>query len=273
MALYKEISTAISSEELTKEIYRFQGAKTLSRLDLSNPSSKGYIYYSNSIDHHMYFTVKRLKQMVNEASQKELGIVLNSHNLRGEDTYQRIKKLVINSPCFNNIHSYRIRCSRGLDDLVRQNCVYNENKRSDKHYVERVDRRVYGGGYGLADEWKELLVYLTFFTAYRRITREDILNLMTNMKTTGRMNRKDNISFLLKTDEMYTYEINPHILGDFNKYNIMNALEEIIERGLVNPHSELCEQPHETMKTVIENYERGREKTLKLLEKKDISFV
>ena len=268
MALYKEISLAISSDELTKEIYRFQGAKTLSRLDLSDPCSKGYIYYSNSIDHHMYFTVKRLKQMINDMIQREMGITFNAHNIRSEESYPRIKQLVLNEASLNNLHSYRIRCSKGLDNLVRQNCVYNEKKRCDKRYVERVDRRVYGGRYGLADEWKELLVYLTFFTAHKRITREDILQLITNMKTTGRMNRKDNISFLLAKAEKYSYEINPHILGDFNKYNIMNALEEILERGLVNPHSELAERPQETIREVIDTYERGREKTLDLLGKK-----
>ena len=180
---------------------------------------------------------------------------------------------MINASCLNNLHSYRIHCSRGLDNLVKQNCVYNDKKRSDKRYVERVDRRVYGGGYGLADEWKELLIYLTFFTAHKRITREDILEFITNMKTTGKMNRKENISFLSENDDKYIYEMNPHILGDFNKYNIMNALEEILEKGLVNPHSQLYEQPEETIKKVVETYERGREKTLELLEKKDISFV
>ena len=74
MALYKEISLAISGEELTKEIYRFQGAKTVSRLDLLNPCKKGYIYYSNSIDHHIYFTMKRLKQMMNTLIQQEMGM-------------------------------------------------------------------------------------------------------------------------------------------------------------------------------------------------------
>lgn len=263
MALYRDICEKISTGDQTKELYRFQGAKTASRMD----SGGEYIYFSGSIDHHMYFTVKRLKQLLTRELQKE-NIAFNLKSIRDPETYGRIKKLVLYGDNLENLHSYRLTCSKDIGTLLRENFVYNTQKQSQKKNVERVDRRVYGGGYGVSEEWRELLTYLTYFVAEQKITRQDILGIIQQMKTFGGMNRKDSIDFLIRPKENYTYRVSPTLLSDFNKYNIIDALERILEKGLAMPDSSLSKNPDKTIKSIVENYESEREKTLVLLGKR-----
>ena len=62
--------------------------------------------------------------------------------------------------------------------------------------------------------------------------------------------------------------MNPNIISDFNKYDIINALEMILEKGLIPAGSPLEESPKQVIKEVVEDYEVGRQKTLELLRKK-----
>ena len=159
-------------------------------------------------------------------------------------------------------------CSDSFDRLIRDNCIRNDQPKYGKKYVERVDRRVYGGGYGLGDEWKDLLTYLTLFTAQTKISRNDLMNILIQMRKTGKLTNKDHLKFLVGDKSRYNYEVNPYLLSDFNKYNIANALEEILEKDLVLPDSQLKTSPKKTIREVMDEYERGREKTLELLGKR-----
>ncbi len=263
MSLYRDISDRISTGDTTKEYYRFQGAKTASRMDIG----ADYIYFSKSIDHHMYFTIKRLKQLLSKLLLEE-DIIFNQRSLRNPDECRRINNLVLNSEQIENLFSYRLVCSKNIDGLLKQNCIFSDRKPDKKKYIERVDRRVYGGGYGVADEWRELMIYLTYFTARQKINREDLLEIIRQMKISGSMNRKDNIAHIIRKPENYTYRINDGLLSDFNKYNIIDVLERILEKGLANPESELSTAPDKTIRRIVDDYERDREKTLILLGKR-----
>ena len=268
MSLYKDIYYELEYHNLTKEYYRFQGAKTLSRLNIGGENDSCYIYFSNSLDHHMYFTIKRLKQTIHRDLLDEKGFGISSQNLRNSDINPIIKKFVLSTDKLSDLYSYRLVVSHSLEGLMKENCVLNEEKNNGIPYIKRADRRVYGGGYGVSCEWKELFQYLTFFSAKAKISRKDLLELLQNMKISGRMNRKDNISFLLGNDDRYIYEINPYLMSDFNKYNIINALEAILEKKMVLEASSLATSPKKCIKSVVEEYERGREKTLELLRKR-----
>ena len=267
MALYRDVCEELARDGYTKEVYRFQGAKTCSKIEIGQkkPKDKGYIYVSGSMDHHMYFTMKRLKQMINKVLLEETGERFSARNIQSTEMYSTIRNLILYSDGLQPLYSYRLVCSDVLDSLMKNYCVRNDQKESGKRYIERVDRRVYGGGYGLGDEWKELLDYLTFFTASTTITRKDLLELVANMRRSGKINKKDNLSFLTEALRRYQFDVNPNALSDFNKYNIANALESIVEKEMVLPDSDLAISPRKVIKSVVEDYERGREKTLELL--------
>jgi len=269
MTIFQEACHELKRDELTKEVYRFQGAKTRSNFSLVDDDlSRDYIYFSNSLDHHKYFSVKRIKQLLNSILLEEEGIPLSNKTLHNNDGYNAIRNLIINTDKFKSLYTFRLVLSDSFDGLIRDNYQYNIGKKSGFRGIERVDRRVYGGGYGVSDEWKQLMVYLTYFSLNHKITRDELLKLIRNMRMTNRISRKDNIDFLFQGTDLYSYEINPHLYSDFNKYNIINALEMILEKDLVLPDSELARHPHQTIKGVVDEYEKGREKTLKILDKR-----
>lgn len=269
MALYHDVCREIKSEGYTKEVYRFQGAKTRSSFSLTDDEIKGdYIYFSNSLDHHKYFAVKRIKQLLNQLLLEEYDIPISNKALHSDEGYNAIRHLIINTDKIKSLYSYRLYLADSFEGLIKDNFQYNMTKKSGTRGIERVDRRVYGGGYGVSDEWKELMIYLTYFSASHKISRDELLQLVRNMRMTNRLSRKDNIDFLFKETDLYSYVINPHLYSDFNKYNIINALEAILEKGLVIPDSELSKHPQQTIRGVVEEYEKGREKTLELLGKR-----
>ena len=114
----------------------------------------------------------------------------------------------------------------------------------------------------------KIISYLTFFIAEKRISREELLQLLSNMRVTGEVNKKDNIDFLLNNSNNYNYHINPNIFSTFNKYQVIEALEEIIEKSLLLEDSLLAKQPQKTIKEVVSKYEKGREKVLSSLDGK-----
>ena len=265
MALYKDTCRIVQKEVPTKEFYRFEGAKTCSKLKLGRPNHCGYIYVSNSQDHHMYFTMKRLKQMLGRAYLQETGEELTNQSVRLEKNQPVIKHLVLYSGALEPLFSYQLVCSGAMEQLMKENCIRNDQPKNGKRYVERVDRRVYGGGYGLGDEWKDLFNYLTYFQAGTRITRNDLWDIIREMRKTGKLTHKDHIKGIINDKERYAFAINAHLLDDYNKYNIINALDRILEKGLVLPDSSLATDPRRVTREVVEEYERGREKTLELL--------
>ena len=266
MALYKDICLDLLQDGTCKEVYRFQGARTHSILDFNGKQNDGYIYYSNSLDHHKYFTLKRLKQTLNDALKKETGESLSSMSIQNLEVYRALYDLIKHTNYFNQMHSFKIACSRDFDTLAKENYILHEAKDHPGRYIERVDRRVFGGGYGLADEWKKLFVYLTYFSADKRISRDDLIKLIQNMKISGKINKRENISFMF--DNNYSYQINSNIFSDFNKYQIINLLESILEKDLVSSTSSLYKEPSKTIKEVVTNYEKGREKVLTALDRR-----
>ena len=268
MAVYKDICRVLKHDNYASEVYRFEGARTRSVFSINGDVTGDYIYFSKALDHHKYFSVKRIRQILNQLLIEELDMPLSNKTLHDENDYRRIKNFIIYSDSIKDMYSYKLIYAQPFGELIIDNFQYNSNKNGGTRSIERVDRRVYGGGYGVSCEWKELFQYLTFFSAKAKISRKDLLELLQNMKISGRMNRKDNISFLLGNDDRYIYEINPYLMSDFNKYNIINALEAILEKKMVLEASSLATSPKKCIKSVVEEYERGREKTLELLRKR-----
>ena len=262
MALYNRIIRQLDKDGYTSELYRFQGGNSFNCIRSNKIDNSGYLYFSNSLDHHQYFTLKRIKQLLSKELQKE-DLVLSSNNLQDQDTYSRIKKLVLNDENIKNLFSYKLIYDKKYIELIKDNYFYQDKK--PQGAIEKVDRRVYGGGYGVRDEWKQLLSYLTLFTTSKEITREDLVEILINMRKTNKMNNKNNLDFFIKDRSRSITTLSDSLISDFTKYDIMNALESIMEKGLYNPNSELGKYPSKTIKEVVTHYQDTKEKTLQLL--------
>lgn len=270
MSLYSEVISELRDKNSIRELYRFQGANSFGYYNIRTSTFEGtpndnYVYLSGSLDHHEYFSVKRIKQLINSEVLKDTPYTISSKDLRDMESYPIIKNLVLNNERLTDLYSVRLITASSAIRLMRENSFLNCKKPEEKA-VERVDRRVYGGGYGVSAEWKDLLLNLTYFDGYQRIDKDSIINLLATMKATGRINNKDNIDFILGNPEYYSYGMSPGLQNPFTKYDIMNALERILEKGTYSETSELGERPKETIRKVVDNYERGKGKVLTLLE-------
>lgn len=262
MSLYNDISNELIVENDAKVLYRFEGVSSINRLNHNIMNDPNYIYFSKSLEHHQYFILKRIKQLLNKIFQEELGYQISYKNLNDYSKNISIKNLILYTDRIKSLYSYKLIIDKTLYKTINNNSINSDIKKNSIRYIEKVDRRVRGGGYGISDEWKELLSYLTFFTASLEISKNDILELLKNIKKSTKTNKISNLNFLFNEPSRYRYRINEHILNDFNKYNIINILETIIENNLISPTSELSKYPSKTIKEIISSYERGRDKIL-----------
>jgi len=269
MGLYNKVISGLREESDIKELYRFQGSGSFSYFNIKNSrfdKRNSYVYFSKSLDHHKYFMVKRIKQLINKIVLCDSPYRLSLFTLSDPCTFDAIKNLVINDERLPDLYSIRLYSDLNIYNLINNNS-FKQNEKMSSEYIEKVDTRVYGGGYGISSEWLDLFSYLTYFNAYKRIDRYDVAEFLNNMRRSGKINRKDNISFITSNTLKYKYKLSPFLESDFTKYKIMEALEQIIDNGLYVKNSELGKKPSETIKKVVLDYEKNKSKILTLFEK------
>lgn len=268
MTLYNEAVLQLKHINCN-QLYRFQGGNSFTFFDIKNNkfdfnSMDKYFYFSTSFSHHKYFSAKRLRQFINDIILSDSSYFLCNTQLQDIKSYNYIRNLVINSDKISGLYGIKLICDATYYDLIEENCCYS-NRKISSSAVERVDQRTYGGGYGVTEDWFSLLNVLTIFSCYHRITRENILEFLANMRNNLDISSKDNANFLHYNG---CYRVNSRVYDDYAKYDIMNCLESIIDTKSCLPTSRLCINPKETIREVIGEYQKTREKVLKLLDDK-----
>ena len=247
----------------TKSLYRFQGGSSYTHFKLTDQeasfSLNKYVYFSKNFDHHRYFVYKRLKQIINKISLETNGISISRCKLAELDYYHKLRKAIVNFPNITNLESIRFFVDFNLIALIEDNYIYNESKLECKRVIERVDRKVYGGGYGIADEWLELFNYLTFAYSKKEISRSDLIKLLNDIKS-GYKSNLDCVSFISK--DITNLTINSSIYSSFNKYEIARKIEEIMDKKLYREGSFLSTNPKLLIKKINNDYLSVRDKIL-----------
>lgn len=268
MTTYSEIARQLLEEE-AKEYYRFQGHNSFDYFDIRNNRFKNsdyYVYFSRGLYHHYYFTIRRIRQLLNTVILEGEDEMISRKTLSNPEKFGHIKSLVFNSDKIGELTSIKLVCDNNFDRLIRENCANNRNKPPHRG-VERVDRKVYGGGYGVTGPWLDLMNHLTYFSSYSRITGDDIRRLLDEMHRGNRQTNPRLLQKILETKD-YTCQISPNFFNDFHKYLIMDDLERIVEAGLIMPDSRLQTEPRETIKDVLNSYQDTREKVLRRIDGK-----
>lgn len=265
MTIYNEITNNLL-ENGAKEFYRFQGHKSFECYDIRNNRFNNdayhYVYFSNSKDHHYYFTIKRLKQLINTTILNDTNYQITRRQLDNPDNFKHIKNLIFNSDKIKNLNSISLVCDQTYYALITNNCINNYQKTLNNS-IERVDRKVFGGGYGVTGPWLDLLNDLTYFSSHIRISNIDIINLIKQMKIKGIQPNPLLIKNILEKTQR-NYIISNNLYNDFHKYNIMNDLENIYQNNLfLNDIN-----PNKTIKKVLTSYHKNRDHILFSLENK-----
>lgn len=262
MTTYNQISEELINNE-AKEFYRFQGHNSFECYDIRNNrfnNDSHYVYVSNSKDHHYYFTVKRIKQLINTIVLNGTDYQITKKQITNNENYKNIKKIIFNSDKVRNLNSISLVCDQVYYALLKENCINSYQKTKDSG-IERVDRKVFGGGYGVTDAWLDLFNDLTYFSSHLKISTIDVLNLLKKMKNKGIQTSPQLIQDILETKQR-NYIISPNLYDDFHKYTIMNDLERICQNGLYLEGSSFYTHPSKTIKEVLNSYKRKREKIL-----------
>lgn len=269
MNSYQKVINELYDCDLLDTLYRFQGGKSFECFDIKNNRFVAeqfgkYAYFSGNKYHHLYFSVRRLRQLINNIILSETEYSLCTKQLYNTDKYIKICKLIENSDKLESIYSIKMLADKTFVELIKENS-FRSDRKPNSGCIERVDRRVYSGGYGIKNEWLELLELTTFFTSYYKMSTDRILEIVNNMRKSGKINSIYNLISLL--DESYNVKINTMIFNDFVKYEIVNLLEQIIEKRLCNENSELYKNPNTAIKNTVNDFLTTREKTLKLVDK------
>lgn len=193
-----------------------------------NIKSNHYVYFSRTKNHHYYFSVRRIRQLINTTVLKNTPYIISNKQLKDDSIYNTVKET--------------------------------------PNLIERVDRKIYGGGYGVSNVWLNLLDDLTLFSTYTRITNKDVLDIVKNMRNDRKITTPYLISSILESKKK-TYKISDNLYNAFHKYTIMNDLEEIYEQKLYLENSAFSSSSTETINRVLTSYQKNRDKILLKLDK------
>ena len=268
MTTYENISSLLVCEG-EKEFYRFQGHNSFDYFNIKTNKfdlwDDHYVYFSNNVNHHYYFVLKRLRQLLNTVVLAETPYSVTRKTLQSLDDCKKIRDIVANSFSLKNLNSISLICDNEFFRLISENCVRSSSK-AFNGVIERVDRRIYGGGYGVTNAWLDLFDDLVYFSSFARISTADILFLLKKIRSSCQAVSPEIIKSVL-SDKVRTYKISEHLFDCFHKYEIMDDMERIIDGGLYLPTSSLATNPSETIKTVLGSYQSKREKVLRLVDK------
>ena len=269
MTTYSEIIDLLKEEEVVNEFYRFQGANSFEYYNIKSNhfdnSGNHYIYFSRTKNHHYYFSVRRIRQLINTTVLKNTPYIISNKQLKDDRTFHQISNLIINSDSLKKLNSITLICDSTYYELLKDNSIYNTVKETP-NLIERVDRKIYGGGYGVSNVWLNLLDDLTLFSTYTRITNKDVLDIVKNMRNDRKITTPYLISSILESKKK-TYKISDNLYNAFHKYTIMNDLEEIYEQKLYLENSAFSSSSTETINRVLTSYQKNRDKILLKLDK------
>ena len=265
MTTYKRIIDTLIEEENANLFYRFQGSNSFECFNIKSnkfeDSGKHYVYFSRTKNHHYYFTVRRIRQLLNKEVLSGTSYSISNKELEDKERFKSITNIILNH---ENLKSISLVCDNTYYQLLKENSISNLTK-SAPYLIERVDRKIYGGGYGVASAWLQLLNDLTLFSSHIRITSIDILNVLKNMRKEKKLTTPYLINSILDEKER-VYRISDNLYNDFHKYNIMNDLELIYENKLFLENSSFSNNSSKNIKDILASYQRNREKVLKLVD-------
>ncbi|MBP3635645.1 MAG: hypothetical protein J6J17_04265 [Bacilli bacterium] len=252
------------------KFYRFEGVNmsfpyfNAKNGNICIKSSDPYIYFSSSIAHHKYYVSKRLRQLIQNKILSFSEIKLDYKSLICFDTFKEIVRIIETYEMDDEMISYECSTSRIMLELLYKNTIDNRYKSSGDRRVERCDQTKHKGGYGFCEEWLEIFNLLTYFYCYQKITRDNLIDYLyaKREKILNPSLANGPCAFLREKNRIIT--INNNLFNSYGKYDLMDALERIIEKGLYFKGSNLDKDSYGQIKRVINQYCEEKEKILRL---------
>jgi hypothetical protein len=241
------------------KFYRFEGTNSYNHFDFSNRKflrgANSYAYFSKSFKHHRFYTAKRLRQLINQGLLNGTKLSLKKTVITRPEQFSEILRIIKTTPLDEPQVSIEFTVSPLFTKLMKNNAVRHTEKKEGEAYIEKVDLKQSGGGYGFCDEWLELFDFFTYFYAHQRITRTDLVNFLYAYRSNvvHHFFQNSPVPFLAYPERRIV-EVSQHIASSFDKYELMDILERILLKKLYFPNSFLAEQQESGIKQVVAEY-------------------
>lgn len=194
-----------------------------------NPDQSRYVFFSPSYTHHVYYLIKKMLDTMN-AFLRKMGKDTLTITTRDFDNYQKIKQACNALGALKRevkIESMEIDFLSQVKKFIDDCSIDSKLKNEGQLIPEITDKRVCGGGLGLAEDWLELVKYTTVFSKTKNFNLEDFLNFALEKKNKKLTRKKMCEVYELKNP---IFHLVRHISEKDSSNKIYKAIENIYER-------------------------------------------
>lgn len=267
MTIFEELYYELSD---FPKFYRYEGTNSIKHYDLNTEVSfltnlEHYIYFSASQKHHYYYVEKRIKQLIEKNILCQTKLALQNRIIINSENFREIVTRIENYSVEVKPISIEFTTSPILKKLLAKNFIITNRKKENIPYIERVDINRLGGGYGLSKDWLEVFTILTYIYVSQRITKTDLIDYVYNLRQRViNPNLSINVTGFLLDPKKQSIKVNNQLYSDFTKYDLMNALQNIVEKELFFSNSYMGQHKEDCIKKIIQEYTLERESILGL---------
>ena len=229
--------------------------------------SNRYKYYSLTINHHLYFLVKKIFRLI------EANYDIHINNPRDRFLVDKISE-VINY--LSAEEDFQIVCRYLWTDstfykMLLDNAYSNKSSHRE-NVIEIVDKNEYGGGLGLKDLWLSLFDILTFCEKEHIISKVDVINYLKTIKDLINMYGSGGLKkYKLETSGILSDTKSSIIVRDGTLIDqsdeIKNTMDLIIANNLYHSKSILKKCPEEVIGDLVSSYKMNKSLVLKSIKK------
>lgn len=256
--------SSLSDQEEVRKLFRIKNPLS------PDDNSDFYTYFSKSNMHSNYFLVKKMFGIIDTKYDINLKSLTSSNYESKLD--RAIEALKNDSSSFDFI-DYQYFIFAAIDDLMKENAYSNRNKPENGFgLLERVDTHTFGGGYGLADSWKELMDLVIVFNRTNIIDKSCVINFLSELRDISLERRISSFGEIYRMiasirDFSSPCNINESIFTRNYSLSIEDKLYEIIQKGLCKPNSNLALKPKESIHMLTQQVNMEKKKVLSAIKR------
>lgn len=227
-----------------------------------------YSYYSKSVKHISYYLAKKIIQVVS------IRYDININNPRDSKLIGKISYILscLQNDTSLNFELHLFYLNSIIRTLFEQNSYSNHNPHRPD-IVERVDTRIYGGGYGIIGTWRELFEMLTICSRHELLSNNDLIiffeslqKLLVEFSSSKFGSLKIEAAANLLNLEL-PYTINNDILDTDYYDKVLEKLWKLSEEKLLHPGSDIIKAPEIIIPKYLNIIKFNQEETLERIRK------
>lgn len=234
--------------------------RVLNNHEVQGIQSDRYKYYSKTMEHHLYFLVKKI------FNQIKGNFDISFCNSRDKHLIEKINEIIniLEQEVDFSITTKYLWCDANCFDLISDNSYSNKYNHRE-NVIERVDTTIYSGGYGLKNMWLEVFDILTYCYDIHIISPNLLIDYFNELKKLLEIYGNDSLKCSkLEAGKVLLRSSMPIQVSDSITVDKSNELA-IVLNDINNNHLYKNELIH--IDDVLKRYEMSRKLVMKKLKK------